>query len=63
PWNDARATRRFRGVTYQISIKRDSSLPAGSQKIVVDGKPLAGDALPLSSAKTVDVRVTVGPAR
>ncbi|MBL0349593.1 MAG: glycosyl transferase family 36 [Elusimicrobia bacterium] len=63
PWNEARATRRFRGVNYQISIKRDPSLSAGSQKIVVDGRPLAGDVLPLSSAKTVDVRVSVGPAR
>jgi cellobiose phosphorylase len=32
PWNEAEATRVFRGGTYRITIRRDPKLPAGGQK-------------------------------
>lgn len=62
-WNEAEATRVFRGGTYRITIRRDSKLPAGAQKILFNDKELAGDVLPVAPGKTNAVLVRVGPAR
>jgi cellobiose phosphorylase len=62
-WNEAKATRTFRGGVYDIKFKRNPSLPAGSQKIVMNGRPISGDVLPLSPDKKNEVLVSVGPAR
>ena len=63
PWNEAEATRVFRGGTYRITIRRDPKLPAGGQKILFNDKELTGDILPVAPGKTNVVQVRVGPAR
>jgi cellobiose phosphorylase len=45
-WYECDVTRRFRGDTYTISIRRNCSMPAGTTSIVADGEPVLGDMLP-----------------
>jgi cellobiose phosphorylase len=61
-WKTARAARVFRGGTYRIQFRRDPKLKPGAQKIVFNGRPLAGEILPALSNRTHDVLVFVGPA-
>jgi cellobiose phosphorylase len=58
-WRGFRATRKYRGVTYQIAVERAG---AGNQvSLEVDGAPIAGNLVPLPSAgtKTVAVKATL----
>lgn len=59
-WFECDISRRFRGDTYKISIRRNSSLPASSSSIVVDGEPVLGQMLPyFGDGKEHRVEVTV----
>jgi len=40
-WAGFRAVRRFRGVTYNITVRREG--PGNGVKLTVDGQPVAGD--------------------
>jgi cellobiose phosphorylase len=52
-WDGFRATRRFRGATYRIAVRR------GEPALVVDGSPVDGDVVPVAPAgATVDVEVS-----
>jgi cellobiose phosphorylase len=44
-WPDFTAMRKFRGVTYHISVKRTG--PGNDVKLLVDGRPLDGQTIPL----------------
>ena len=45
-WLECDIIRRFRGDTYNISIRRNTSDPGSSLSIVVDGEPVLGQMLP-----------------
>jgi cellobiose phosphorylase len=58
-WRGFRATRKFRGVTYQITVDRAG---CGNQvSVEVDGAPIRGNLVPLPAAgtKTVAVKATL----
>lgn len=46
-WKAARITRRFRGATYEIEVKRGESA-CGKNQIFVNGDPMEGDILPIA---------------
>jgi len=60
-WPGFTATRRFRGATYQVSVRRAKTLDSGLAEgagVVVDGQRIAGTLLPLAAAgETVLVEV------
>ena len=59
-WQEFEATRQFRGVAFQIHVRRSG---AGNQvRLVVDGQPLDGSVVPLPAdgRKTTQVEVTIG---
>ena len=43
-WSGFRAVRRFRGVTYNVSVRRAG--PGNKVKLTVDGRPVEGDVVP-----------------
>jgi cellobiose phosphorylase len=43
-WTGFRAVRRFRGVTYNITVRREG--PGHAVKLTVDGQPVEGDVVP-----------------
>jgi cellobiose phosphorylase len=54
-WPGFQATRAFRGVTYHITVEREG--PGNSVSLVVDGRAVAGDVVPLPVEGTTDVMV------
>jgi cellobiose phosphorylase len=56
-WPGFSATRTFRGVRYQVDVKREGE---GNQvSLTVDGKPVQGNVVPLPPGGTKEVRVEV----
>ena len=54
-------TRRFRGAVYHITVDNAAAVQHGVKVVTVDGRPIAGNVLPLAPAGTeVAVRVTMG---
>ena len=70
-WTGFRATRRFRGTTYDIEVGRravgDSMAGSGDTaqallpaiEVIVDGQPIEGTCIPLPERGTARVRVEV----
>jgi cellobiose phosphorylase len=62
-WPGFTATRRFRGATYQITVRRAGTLDSGLAEgagLVANGQQIAGSLLPLAPAgETVDVEVVL----
>jgi cellobiose phosphorylase len=66
-WRGFRATRRFRGTTYQIEVSQDRGgarhrgepASAGGVELVVDGRPIEGTVIPLPEPGRPIVRVEV----
>ena len=58
-WSGFKVTRKFRGVTYNITVERDG--PGNEVRLVADGASIAGNLLPLPPAgtQTVAVRATL----
>ena len=56
-WTTFTATRIFRGTTYHITVTRAGE--GSSVSLVVDGKPVHGDVVPLPPAGTPQVKVEV----
>jgi len=56
-WQGFTAQRIFRGVRYEISVKRSD--PGNTPHIMVDGTAIMGNVLPLPSSSTKSVKVTV----
>jgi cellobiose phosphorylase len=54
-WNGYRGCREFRGVSYDIAVRRDG--PGATVSLVVDGRPIEGTVVPLPAAGTAAVRV------
>jgi cellobiose phosphorylase len=59
-WPGFRATRRFRGTTYEIEARRTEGIGAGEPpRVTVDGEDIEGAVIPLPRAGTALVRVEV----
>jgi cellobiose phosphorylase len=60
-WAGFRATRRFRGVTYDIEVSRAAADDAAPDpvRVIVDGRPIAGTLVPLPHPGTARVHVEV----
>jgi cellobiose phosphorylase len=56
-WEGFQVRRQFRGVTYDIDVRRVG--PGNSTQLEVNGKPLAGDIVPLPEAGVSAVQVNV----
>jgi cellobiose phosphorylase len=55
-WNDFEAVRIYRGVRYEISVKREG---IGNQvSLKVDGKPISGTIVPMPDTNAETVKVT-----
>ncbi len=59
-WPGFRATRHFRGATYEITVTKAAGLRGRVRRLVVDGEPVDGTLLPLAEpGSTVQVTATV----
>jgi cellobiose phosphorylase len=56
-WKGFAATRQFRGNTYVIEIKNPSGKQRGVKKLLVDGKELAGNLLPVTAPQPKPIQV------
>jgi cellobiose phosphorylase len=56
-WPGYKAHREFRGTAYEISVRRDG--PGNAVSMVVDGRPIEGDVVPLPAPGTARVNVEV----
>ncbi len=60
-WGSFRVTRRFRGATYEITVSNPDGVSTGVRSLVVDGRPLEGDVVPLAEGtERVAVEVVLG---
>jgi cellobiose phosphorylase len=58
-WEKYTVTRKFRGVTYTITVKNPEGVCRGVKKITVDGVEIKGNVLP-PQKKDVTVEVVLG---
>ena len=59
-WKGFTATRKFRGVEYQIEVKNPSGICKGVKKVTVDGKAVTGNVVPFEAGKkVVKVEITL----
>jgi cellobiose phosphorylase len=56
-WSGFNAHREFRGVAYEIAVRREG--PGNRVSLIVDDLPVAGDVVPLPAPGTDVVRVEV----
>jgi cellobiose phosphorylase len=49
-WGDFTATRGFRGATYQITVHKPKGASGRVTRLEVDGRPIAGNLVPLPAA-------------
>jgi cellobiose phosphorylase len=60
-WDGFRASRVFRGTTYEIEVKNPDHVCKGVQSIHVDGKEIEGNVLPvLCDGKAHRIQVSMG---
>ena len=60
-WDGFTATRKFRGATYNITVKNPSHVSKGVVKTVVNGEEIDGNVLPvIPEGETATVEVTLG---
>jgi cellobiose phosphorylase len=59
-WNGAKIIRRYRGAIYSIQIRNPKGLEKGRVSIVVDGKPIHSNILPIFHDENIhDIEVTI----
>ena len=51
-WEGFRATRRLRGATYEIEVRKPRGAGGQVSRLEVDGRPLDGNLVPLAPAGT-----------
>jgi cellobiose phosphorylase len=56
-WKGFTATRRFRGNTYVIEVKNPKGKQRGVKKLLVDGKVIAGNVLPVRAPQSKPIQV------
>jgi len=54
-FKELKVSRTFRKTVYNITIKNPSNAQKGIRKLIVDGKEISGNIIPVSDAMTVDV--------
>ncbi|MGN0161179.1 MAG: GH36-type glycosyl hydrolase domain-containing protein [Lachnospiraceae bacterium] len=54
-FKELKVKRTFRGTDYNITIKNPSNAQKGIKKLIVDGVEVAGNIIPVSSEKSVEV--------
>ncbi len=59
-WGGFTVTRRFRGTDYRIRVRNPDGVSKGVARLLVDGKEMRGNEIPLSSSESVDVEVVLG---
>ena len=60
-WDGYKITREFRGDVYQITIENPNHVSTGVAKLVVDGKEVAGNIIPVAGdGNTHEVTVVLG---
>ncbi|QSB16557.1 glycosyl transferase [Natronosporangium hydrolyticum] len=60
-WEGFTATRRFRGATYEITVRKPAGVTGRVEQLLVDGAPVAGNQVPLAPAgATVRVEAQIG---
>lgn len=60
-WDGFTAARKFRGATYNITIKNPEHVCKGVKSVTVDGKAVSGNVIPAAAAgSTVNVEVVMG---
>jgi cellobiose phosphorylase len=61
-WQGFTVQRKFRGVTYTIAVKNPQGRSKGVKSLVVDGRKIAGNVIPLATdgRTAVAVEVTLG---
>lgn len=60
-WEGFTAVRKFRGATYNITVKNPHYISKGIESVTVDGKEIDGNILPVfENGKTVEVEVIMG---
>jgi cellobiose phosphorylase len=60
-WKGYTINRKFRGATYRIEVKNPDGVQKGVKKILLDGKELNGNLVPIQPAgKTYQVEVIMG---
>ncbi|MFO7868089.1 MAG: hypothetical protein R6U95_02180 [Bacteroidales bacterium] len=59
-WETLKVTRKFRGATYIISISNPDNVTNGIKEIIVNGKKIEGNKLPIFTQGEVNVEVTMG---
>jgi cellobiose phosphorylase len=61
-WSGFTVTRRFRGATYDITVRNPDHLSGRASRLLVDGRQIQGTLVPLARAgATVHVEVIIGP--
>jgi len=61
-WTGFTATRRFRGATYRIAVRRTSERRGDGVQLLLDGRPLDGTVVPAAAAGTTVSVEAVLPA-
>jgi cellobiose phosphorylase len=56
-WKGFTATRRFRGNTYVIEVKNPKGKQCGVKKLLVNGREIAGNVLPVRPPQSKPIRV------
>jgi cellobiose phosphorylase len=59
-WPGFTVSRRFRGVEYRIAVRNPQGVNRGVKSLLVNGKPVPGDTIPIAAAGPVNVEVTLG---
>ncbi|MEM2821433.1 MAG: glycosyl transferase, partial [Thermoproteota archaeon] len=60
-WSRFKVTRVYRGATYVIEVRNDEHVCRGVKQIIVDGKPIEGNVLPVFNDNAIHhVVVTMG---
>lgn len=59
-WDGFKVTRKFRGAIYKINITNPNHVSKGVKKVVVNGKEIEGNKVPVFTSGEVIVDVTMG---
>jgi cellobiose phosphorylase len=59
-WPEFKVSRTYRDTIYNITFKNPNKVCKGVKSMVVDGKTVKGNLLPIKKGKTVEVEVTLG---
>jgi cellobiose phosphorylase len=59
-WPEFKVTRVFRDTTYKITVKNPNKVSSGVKSMLVNGKKVQGNVLPLKPGKTVKVEIVLG---